>query len=149
MCIRDRVTATDKRATNLPEGADRSSILIRDPCVRKSRKSGQSKGSPTKTAFAGRGTRPSKPTPGVGEERVRSPQARTRKVPPSSTGVRLLNLLRSCSVAGSGKRDRKSVFPLALPLRYSRVCSNVARNPSHHCIRSSWSPTLRMLSSAL
>ena len=33
------VTAVDTRATNLPEGAERPSILIRGPCVRKSRKS--------------------------------------------------------------------------------------------------------------
>ena len=42
-----------------------------------------------------------------------------RKIPPSSTGMRLLDPVRSCSVAGPGKRDRKSAFPLALPLRYS------------------------------
>ena len=30
-----------------------------------------------------------KPTPGIGEERVRNRQAQTRKIPPSSTGVRL------------------------------------------------------------
>ena len=38
-----------------------------------------------------------------------------------SSGMRLLDLMRSCSVADSGKRDRKSAFPLALPLQYSRV----------------------------
>lgn len=34
-------------------------------------------------------------------------------------GARLLNPLRSCSAAGSGKLDRESAFPLALPSRYS------------------------------
>ena len=36
-------------------------------------------------------------------------------------GVRLLDPLWSCSVAGSSKRDWKSAFLLALSLRYSRV----------------------------
>ena len=88
---------------NLPEGAERPSILIRGPCARKSRESEEGKGSPPKTALSVRGTSPLKPAPGVGEERVRSPQARMRKIPPSPT---VLRLLRSCSVAGSGKRDR-------------------------------------------
>ena len=44
-----------------------------------------------------------------------------KKTPPSSAGARLLDTLRSCSVAGSRKGDGKSAFPLALPLRYSRV----------------------------
>ena len=43
-----------------------------------------------------------KPTPGVGEERVRSSQARMGKIPPSSTGVRLLDPQRPCSAARSG-----------------------------------------------
>ena len=40
---------------------------------------------------------------------------------PSSTDVRVSDPLRFCSVAGFGKRDKKSVFPLALPLRYARA----------------------------
>ena len=64
---------------------------------------------------------PRKPTPGIGEARLRSAQARMRKIPPCSTGVRLLDPVRSRSVASSGKRDRKSALPLALPLRYSKV----------------------------
>ena len=38
------VTAAVTRATNLPEGAERSSIPIRDPCVRKSRNPMRRKG---------------------------------------------------------------------------------------------------------
>ena len=44
-----------------------------------------------------------------------------RYIPPFSTGLRNVDPLRSCSVAGSDKRDRKSVLPFALPLRYSSV----------------------------
>jgi len=146
-------TEADTRATNLPEGAERSSILIRGPCVRTSRKSEEVKGSPPKTPLLGPGTRPGtsppKPTPGVGEERVMSPQARIRNISSSSAGVRLQAPLRSCSVAGSGKRDRKSAFPLALPLRYLSMKSNAVRNSSHRWTRGLWSPTLPMLSSAL
>lgn len=39
--------------------------------------------------------------------------------------------LRSCSMAGSGKRTRKSAIPLALPLRCLSVPSNAPRNRSH------------------
>ena len=80
----------------------------------------QVKGRPLKTAFSERGTGPPKPTSGVSEERVRNPQTRMRKIPPSSTEVRLLDQLRSCFVAGPGIRDRKSAFPLALTMWYSR-----------------------------
>ena len=66
-------TEADTRATDLPEGAVTSLILIRGPCERKSRKSEEVKGSPPETAFSARGTNPFKPTPGVGEGRVRSP----------------------------------------------------------------------------
>ena len=38
-----------------------------------------------------------------------------KKIPPSSMGARLPGPLRSCYVADSGQRDRKSAFPLALP----------------------------------
>ena len=88
-------TEADTRATNLPEGAEGSSILIRGLCVRKSRKSEGVKGSPPKTALSLRGTSRPRPTPGVCEERVRNSQARMRKKPPSSTGGRLLDPLRS------------------------------------------------------
>ena len=72
------VTDAETRATNLPEGAQRSSILIRGPCVRKSQYSAEVKGSPPKTALSVRGTSPPKtalsvrgtstpkPTPGLG-----------------------------------------------------------------------------------
>ena len=139
------VMVADTRAMDLPEGTERSSILICSPCARKSRKSEETKGSPPKTAFSARVTSSPKPVPGVGEERVRSPQVRMRKRPSSSTGVRLLDPLRSHSVASSGKRDRKSAFPLALPLRYSRVSSNAVRNSSHRWTRALWSPTLQMV----
>ena len=77
---------------NLPGGTERSSILIRALCVRKLQTSGEVKGS--KTALSVRVTSPPKPTLGFGEERVESPQARMKKMPPSSTGVRLLDPLR-------------------------------------------------------
>ena len=88
----------------------RSSILVHGPCVRKSRKSEEAKGSPTQTALSGWGANLRKATPGIGEERVRNPQARMRNLPPSSTGLKRLDLVRSCSVADSGKRDRKWYF---------------------------------------
>ena len=124
------VTAEDTKVTYLPEGAERSSIVIRGPHVWKLRKSDQAKQSPSKTAFSGRGTSPTEPTPDAEEERLRSPQARVRKILTSSTWVRLLDPLRSCSVAGSGKY-KKSAFPLALPLWNSRVQSNAVRDSSH------------------
>ena len=40
-----------------------------------------------------------------------------RKIPPTSTGMKLLDPVRPCSVAGAGERDRKLAFPLALALR--------------------------------
>ena len=97
------VTAAVTRATKLPEGTERSSILIRGPCARKPRISEEAKGSPSKTAISGCGTNPLKPTPGIGEARLQSPQARMRKAPLTTTGVRLLDPVRSCFVAGSGK----------------------------------------------
>ena len=51
-------TGAETRATNLPEGAERSLILICGPCVRKSQKSVEVKGSPPKTALSVRGTSP-------------------------------------------------------------------------------------------
>ena len=114
-------TDTETRATNLPEGAERSLILKRGPCVRKSQKSAEVKGSPPKTALSVLGTSPPKPTPRIGEKGVFSPQSLMRYIPPSSTGLRLADPLWSCSVVSSGKRDRKSALPFTLPLRYSSV----------------------------
>ena len=67
-------TEAELRATNPPEGAERSTILIRGPCVRKSQKSVEVKGSPPKIALSVRGTSASKPTPGIGEQGAFSPQ---------------------------------------------------------------------------
>ena len=53
--------------------------------------------------------------------RVCGPQALTRCVTSSSTGVRRLEPLRSCSVAGCGSRERKSALPLAPPFRNPSV----------------------------
>ena len=65
-------TGADIQATNLPEGAERSSILIRGPCARKSRKSEELKGSPPKTALSVRGPTPPEqsatPAGSVGED---------------------------------------------------------------------------------
>ena len=111
----------ETRAANLLKGAGRSSSLIRDPCARKSQKSAEVKGSPPKALLSVRGISPPKPTPESGEEGVCSPQALMRYMPPSSTGLRLVEPFRTCSVAGSGKRDSVSALPFALPLRYSSV----------------------------
>ena len=143
-------TEADTRATNLPEGADRSLIFFRGPCARQSRKSEEMRSGPTETIASARGTNPLKAAAtGVGVERMQSPQARMRKTPQSSTGVRLLDQLRSCSVAGSGKNKRKSAVSLALPLRYSRVQSNAARKSSCRWTRALSSRTLPILSRAL
>ena len=111
----------ESRTTNLLEGVGRSSSLIRGPCVRKSQEPARVRGNPPEALFSVRGISPPKPTPGIGEEGVYSPQALMRYMPPSSTGVRLVERLRSCSVAGSGERDKKPAFPFALHFRYSRV----------------------------
>ena len=111
----------ETQAANLLEGLGRSSSLMRDPCVRKSQTSARVRGSPPKGLFSVRSISSPKPTPGVGEEGVCSPQALMRYMPPSSTWVRLIESLRSCFVAGSGKRDSESALPFALPFRYSRV----------------------------
>ena len=60
-----------------------------------------------------------------------SPQARMRYIPPSSTGLRLVYPLRSCSVAGSGKRDNVSSPKTRLSwgrgsrARYERVLKRI------------------------
>ena len=107
------VTDAETRATNLLEGAARSSTLIRGRCVRKSQTSAGVKGTPPKAVLSVRDTSPPKPTPGIGEEGVSTPQVLMRYMPPSSTGVKLLDTLRSCSVTGSVKRDRQSALPSA------------------------------------
>ena len=96
-------------------------IFICGPFVRKSQKLTEVKGNPPKTALLVRGTSPPKPTPRIGEEGVFNMQTLMRYIPPPSTGLRLVDPLRSCSVAGSGKRNRKSALPFALSLRYSSV----------------------------
>ena len=48
-------TDAETRATKLPEEAERSSILIRGPCVRKSQKSAEVKGSPPQDSAFGAG----------------------------------------------------------------------------------------------
>ena len=142
------VTDAETRGVNLFEEAERSSTLIRGPCVRKSLKLAEVRGNPPKAVLSVRGTSLPKPTPGIGEENVCGPQALMRYMPPPSTGVRLVDPLQSCSVAVSGKRERKSASPLTLPLRYSSVQSNAVRNSSHLWTRALWSPTLHMLSNA-
>ena len=104
------------------------------------------------------GKNPPKPTPEIGEEGVRSPQIRRRLIPLSPTGLglvhpaglKLVALLRSCSVAGSGEGGRKLAWPLALPLRYSSVQSNAVKH-SKSCrgTRTLWVPPLPMLSRVL
>ena len=72
-----------------------------------------------------------------------------RKTRSSSDGVGLLGPLRLSSVAGKGRRKRKSVFPLALPLRYSRVQLYGVRNSSHLYTRGLCSAILSRPSRAL
>ena len=122
-----------------------SSSLICGPCVRKSQKSARVRGSPPKALFSVRVISTQADTR---NRRGRSAQP-VRYMPPSSTGVRLVEPLRSCFVAGSGMRDRKSALPFALHFRYSRVYSNAMRNSSHLWTRALWFPTLPMLSRAL
>ena len=71
---RSTVATEAETRAKLSEGIERSSILIRGPCVRKSLKSAEVKGCPPKTALSVEGTSPPKPTPGIGEEGVFSPQ---------------------------------------------------------------------------
>ena len=111
-------TKAEIRAKNLPVGAERSSILIRGPCARKSRTPVKVRGSPPKTAPSGWGTSPPEPMPGIDVEGVSRPQALTRYMASSSSGVRRLEPLRRCSVAGCGNRERKSALPFSLPFRY-------------------------------
>ena len=56
--------------------------------------------------------------------------------------------MRSASVAGRGRRERKSAIPLADPLRYSSVYVFEERNPSQRWTRPLCSPTMAMFSSA-
>ena len=108
------VTEAATQATNLPDKQKCRKFLIRGLCARKLRESENVKGIPPKTALSRRGTSPPKPTPGVGEERV-------RLVTPVSRRLRLLDRLRSCFAAASRKRGRFSASPLMLPFRYSSV----------------------------
>lgn len=66
-----------KHKTNLPVGAEQSSIFMRCPCARKSRMVGVT-GRPPKTALSGRSTSPPDPMPATGKEWVRRLQALTR-----------------------------------------------------------------------
>ena len=75
-----------------------------------------SKASHPKPGSLGQPTSPPKPTLGVVEERVRSPQAWFRKIPASSTRVGVRDQRRSCSVAGSGNRDRKNTISVGAAL---------------------------------
>ena len=71
-------TEAETRPTKLPEGAERSSILIRGPCVRKITKIYGGEREPTQDSTCSAGDQPTKPTPGICEERVLSPQALIR-----------------------------------------------------------------------
>lgn len=60
--------------------------------------------------------------------------------------MRPVDPLGLCSVTGSVKRDKKSVLPLELQLRYSSVWSNEVRNSSHPWTRALYFPTLPICS---
>lgn len=110
------VIEAETRAIKLSEGADSSSALRRNPCLRKMRKPRRSEREPTQNGTIGAGrTNPPKPTTGTGEERVRSLQARIMQKSASSRRVSYLDLLRSCFVADCGERDRNPALPLPPP----------------------------------
>ena len=105
--------------------------------------------SPPKPELGSEGASPPKPTRTV-EGLLRSrPYNRIRKTRSSSDGVRLLEPLRSSSVAGKGGRERKSAFPLTLPLRYSMVLLYLVTNSINRCTRGLCSAILSRLSSIL
>ena len=58
-----------------------------------------------------------------------------KKTRSSSDGVSALGPLWSSSVADNGRWERKSSFPLALPLRYSMVYLYAVENSIHCCTR--------------
>lgn len=74
-------------------GADWSSMLIRDPCAQKLRKSEEVRVGFPKSSPLGRGTSPPNPMLGTDEEGVGKPQFRS----PASTEVIRLDPLGSCS----------------------------------------------------
>ena len=137
------------RATNSPDGASRSSTLIRGPCWRKSWKSRGESGSPPKPELGSEGASPPKPTRIAWGPPVSRPYERMKNTRSSSGGVKLQGSLRSFSVTGNGRRERQSAFPLALPLRYSRVYLYAVRNSNHRCTRGLCSAILSRCSSAL
>ena len=101
--------------------AERSSILIRCPCVRKSQEIGGGERSPPTTARLVHSASPPKPTAEIGKEGVFCPEALIRYIPPSLTRLSLVDPLRSCYVAGYRKRGKKSALPFALLLWYRSV----------------------------
>ena len=110
------ITEADTRSTNLPEGEERPSVFIRGPFARNSETSGERKRAPPRIAPSGRGTSPPKPTPGVGEERVRSSPPWMRKIPLPWTGVRLLDPLRSVFRSGLWRTGQKIGVPVGAAL---------------------------------
>lgn len=67
----------------------------------------------------------------------------------SDVGVKRLRPLRLRPVAGSGRQERISAFPLTLPLRHSRVYFYVVTNYNHRYVRGLSSAILSRPSSAL
>ena len=82
---------------------------------------------PIQDSIFGTGHYPTKPKPGIGEDGVLRPQARMRYISVSSTGLGFVDPLRSCSVAGSGTRDRMSTLQFTFLLRLLSVYSNAVR----------------------
>lgn len=71
-----------------------------------------------------------------------------RTTPSSSDGVKRLRPPQLRSVAGSGRQERISAFPVALPLRPSRVNLYVVTNYNHRHMRRLCSAILSRPSSA-
>ena len=113
-------TKAETRATNLTMGAEKAVNPHTWPVCPKIAKISGGKGEPTQDSAIGLGHQPTLANAGDRWGVIR-PQALTRYIASSSTGVRRLQPLRSCSVAGCGNRKKKSALPFALRFRYSSV----------------------------
>ena len=102
-------TKAEARAINLPVGVKK----VFDPqtwpvfLTTAQAKSGERESTPDCTIGLGHQPIPQS-TPGIGEERVRRPEARTRYVAPSSMRESQLDPTRSCSVASCGSQGKES-----------------------------------------
>lgn len=94
-------------------------------------------------------TSPPKLIPSAVGSRGVKPQGCMGQIPAMSGPVRRLGPVRPASVAGCGKRKRKSALLWLVPLGHSRVNVYAERNPIHARTRALCSPTLEMISSSV